>query len=237
MTADRSGSEWIDWGKEFLARFIRIFRIRFDSSTIDSVESLVEFLQTRAAYVAQTALYGYLKTRMGRDYVMIFKDKKFAPALNQAKWQVYAACLSDLSVYAAAKVGSSPPEDRARFAVHCHRCCVDDTFIGNIAEDLKDEILTEFQQRCRHVVWGNVGIGEGAFSRSPVALAECSPVSDEFRKLDREIVMNSVRFRWNDVREQLAKRLDGDSIWQEWRRQPGRVAADQDQSTAVPDVI
>ncbi|MCY4326121.1 MAG: hypothetical protein OXC53_00830, partial [Rhodobacteraceae bacterium] len=93
------------------------------------------------------------------------------------------------------------------------------------------------QQRCRHVVWGNIGIGEGAFSRSPVALAECSPVSDEFKKLDREIVMNSVRFRWNDVREQLAKRLDGDSIWQAWRRQPGRVAADQDQATAVPDVV
>ena len=82
----------------------RIVKIRFDQSRIDSTERLVEFVHTRAAYVAQVSLYGYLKTRMGTQYRVIFEDKAFAGSLNTAKWRTYTACLADLSIFAVATV-------------------------------------------------------------------------------------------------------------------------------------
>ena len=84
----------------------RIFGVRFDKSPIQTLDSLVEFIQSRAAYVAQTALYGYLKTRMGTRFRVIFEDDEFAPSINNAKWSTYGACLSDLTVFAAATVGA-----------------------------------------------------------------------------------------------------------------------------------
>ncbi len=205
-----------------LRKLVRMFRVRFDKSPIESVDGLIEFIHTRSAYVAQTSLYGYLKTRMGRNYVSIFKDERFAPSLNTAKWKIYAACLSDLCVYAVARSGTRQPGLSTDLALHCYRQCVQRTFDGPIAEAIASGAVAEFEARCGAVIWANAAIGAAAFSKSPAALADSSPVSDEFRKLDREIVMNSVRFRWNDVRGQLTKRLDGDAVWHNWRPEAGR---------------
>ena len=87
------------------SRWRRIFAIRFDKSRIQTVDSLVEFVQTRAAYVAQTSLYGYLKTRMGTRFRQIFEDEEFLPSINNSKWRTYAACLSDLAVFTTATAG------------------------------------------------------------------------------------------------------------------------------------
>ena len=87
-------------GASLVGNFRRIFGIRFDKSAIQNFDSLTEFVQTRSAYVAQTSLYGYLKTRMGTRFRQVFEDDKFLPSINLAKWQTYGACLSDLTVFA-----------------------------------------------------------------------------------------------------------------------------------------
>ena len=205
---------------EFASSLLRALRIRSDRSTINNADRLVQFVHTRSAYVAQTSLYGYLKTRMGRKYVEIFKDAKFAPSLNTAKWQVFAACLSDLCVHSvalAAKQGQLNADEAAGLARQCYRQCVEQTFKGDLAAGLAPAAVEDFEQRCRTVIWPNAAIGANAFTRSPKALADASPVSEEFKRLDRRIVENSVRFRWNDVRHQLERRLDGAALCASWR--------------------
>ena len=54
-------------------KFAAIVSNRLDKSRIDNLASLIDFIHTRAAYVAQTSLYGYLKTRMGTRYRVIFE--------------------------------------------------------------------------------------------------------------------------------------------------------------------
>ena len=203
-----------------LSRLRRIFRIRFDKSSIGDTEQLIEFIHTRSAYLAQTSLYGYLKTRMGRNYVSIFKDERFAPSLNASKWRIYAACLSDLTVFSIAlAVSHSPmkPEEKIALAIYCHHECVRRTFEGEYATMMyAAEAVESFSRRAKATIWANAAIGEAAFSESPEALANSSPVSDTFKELDREIVTNSVRFRWNDVRGQLRRRLDGRALGESW---------------------
>ena len=201
--------------REASSALFRILRIRFDKSPIARAPQLVDFVSTRSAYVAQTALFGYLKTRMGRQYVEIFKDDSFLPAIETAKWKIYAACLSDLTIYSVALSAHAAKVDRqtaSSLAKLIHASCVEETFEGKAASEIREQTEADFERRCEATIWPNAAIGEAAFSVSPPALADSSPVSDEFRELDREIVMNSIRLRWADVRDQLRKRLDGEAI-------------------------
>jgi hypothetical protein len=54
--------------------------------------------------------------------------------------------------------------------------------------------------------------GEMPFSRSPQALVRWAPVVDEFKLEDDEIVRNSVRFRWQEIRRELRRDLDADAL-------------------------
>jgi hypothetical protein len=63
-------------------------------------ESLRQFLESRASHVAQISLYGYLRTRAGARYPELFANEDFLKSINIAKWYIWLACLSDLSIFA-----------------------------------------------------------------------------------------------------------------------------------------
>ncbi len=202
------------------SRLRRHFAVRLDNSRIQTVDSLVEFVQTRAAYVAQTSLYGYLKTRMGTRFRQIFEDEEFLPSINNAKWRTYAACLSDLAVFTAATAGiENGLSDReiTDFARYCFETAVRQTFDDAEAGKMRDEIAARFDKRISSVVWHDAAAGEKAFTSSPLELMDSAPIAEEFKQLDKEIVTNSIRFRWRDVREQLRNRIEREAICADWR--------------------
>ena len=82
-------SEYILKGFSFLRK----------KSPIENKATLKEFLLTRAAFISQKTLYGYIKTRAGTKYVTIFNDDRFNNSVNIAKWNIYILCLSDLTLY------------------------------------------------------------------------------------------------------------------------------------------
>ena len=199
---------------------IRIIHARLDNSELEGTERLIEFIHSRAAYVAQTSLYGYLKTRMGRQYVDIFKDEFFAPSLNKAKWELYFACLSDLTVYAISNIvtkSNLADEEISNKAKFIFDECVARTLDDNCPPVIMTQAKNSFMNRSQITIWANAAIGENAFSLSPETLASSSPVTEQFQELDREIVLNSVRFRWNNIREEFQKRYNRDKILDSWQ--------------------
>lgn len=205
--------------KGFISSLRRTMHHRLDKSRIRSVEDLVTFVHTRSAYIAQTSLYGYLKTRMGRQYVSIFKDPEFAPSINRSKWAVYSACLTDLSVHVAAVIAARAGMDACTSEAICRHClyeCVMDTYTDDYSNGLRSEVIREGFERASRTIWPNAAIAGSAFSTSPDALANNSPVIDEYRDLDREIVRNSVRFRWSNIIEEFGKRIDADALVEDW---------------------
>ena len=192
--------------------------IRFRKNPITTTEELVEFIQTRAAYVAQTSLYGYLKTRMGTKFVKVFQDDEFAPSLALAKWRVYGICLSDLTVFCVA-TAMKDRQDKSECEALARLCYEQATAQGFDDPDfysVRDQCRAEFEARLPYVNWPEAPEGEKAFTKSPEGVVEFAPVIKEFKELDREIVINSIRFRWRDVREQLRKRIDVPSVHQDW---------------------
>ncbi len=77
-------------------------------------DSLARFLQTRASFVAHTSLYGYVRTRAGMRYPELFHDDGFVGSINIAKWQIWLACLSDISVYAGGMLAREAPASADR---------------------------------------------------------------------------------------------------------------------------
>ena len=69
------------------------------SEVIRDSTSLASFLGTRASHVAQTSLYGYLRTRAGTRYPALFENPDILKSINIAKWQIWLACVSDLALF------------------------------------------------------------------------------------------------------------------------------------------
>ena len=67
--------------------------------------------------------------------------------------------------------------------------------------------------------WHSAADGENAFAQSPVDLVRHAPIADELKELDVDIVVNSTRFRWRDIRTQLRERLDPAAVAADWSSQ------------------
>ena len=93
---------------------LKALAVRFDNSPIIEVEQLSDFLQTRSAYVAQTSLYGYLKTRMGTSFRQYFEDDAFSQSIRIAAIKVYESCLADLTIFA---VGLIATDERSSIGI------------------------------------------------------------------------------------------------------------------------
>ena len=78
---------------------IPIWKISGLFKRIKSKKDLENFIQERSAHVAQTTLYGYLKTRIGVKYIAMMEDEVFLKSINIAKWNIYVVALADCAFY------------------------------------------------------------------------------------------------------------------------------------------
>ena len=196
-------ADYLGWGKAGRKR------------TVGDVAALQRFLDTRASHVAQTTLYGYLRTRSGTRFPVLFENDAYVVSINHAKWQMWLACLSDLSVYAGGLLAlhsRAPAEDvgavvrRAVAELLEHTGTPDDSgpSFAQGARSLLDRLGT-----CQ---WHTIADDESAFTESPEALVRHAPIIRELMALDEEIVRNSVRFRWQEIRRELRATLDAESV-------------------------
>lgn len=192
------------------------FRPRFERHRLDTPDRLADFLRTRSSYVAQTSLYGYLKTRMGTSYRIYFEDDTFSASIRMAAVKLFLSCLADLTVFAAAlseRDGSLPPGGAAALASRCFRLAAERGLAEAGAGPAPEETLARFDLRLQATDWPAAAAdGRHAFAGSEADLVRFAPIVDEYKELDREIVTNSIRFRWRDARDQLRRRLDAPAL-------------------------
>jgi hypothetical protein len=68
------------------------------------------------------------------------------------------------------------------------------------------------RERIAGTHWLAIGDREAAFSESPKSVVKWSPVADELKRLDEEIVINSVRFHWQEIRRAFASHIDAENL-------------------------
>lgn len=200
-----------------LARVLREWLGRTGSrkQPIADRAALREFLATRSSYVAQTSLYGYLRTRAGQRFPELFSNDAFVGSINIAKWNVWLACVADLAVYAggmiARRTGAGDAEVAALMAP-----VVDELLAATGVPTEAGPEFAELAERVRARIgacdWTRIEDDESAFTESPGALVRWAPIIEELKALDEGIVRNSVRFRWHEVRRDLRRNLDAAAV-------------------------
>lgn len=176
---------------------------------------LQRFLTARANHIAQTSLYGYLRTRAGMRYPQLFANDEFVRSINIAKWHLWLACLSDLAVYAGgliAQRSAAPAATVSRLMSATLEAVLAET--GTPAE--ADEEFAAHADRVRARIalcdWSAVQDNGEPFSESPSALVKWAPIVETLKQLDAEIVINSVRFSWQEVRRDFRRDLDAAAL-------------------------
>ena len=182
---------------------------------IADAAALEHFLETRVSHIAQSTLYGYFRTRAGTRFPVLFDDDGFVLALNHAKWQMWLACLSDLSIYSGGLLAlrsQSDPAAAGRVVRRAVDTILDRTGTPDDSGPLFAEGAQEVRDRLTRCDWSALADDESEFTASPEALVRHAPIMPELMALDEEIVRNSVRFRWQEIRRELRAKLDADAV-------------------------
>ena len=171
--------------------------------SINSKEDLQKFIQQRSAHVTQTTFYGYLKTRIGVKFTAMVEDDVFSKSINIAKWNIYMTAIADCALY----VFSYLIAEKNLKENDCKEIYLD-IIENEKANGLTDEIYQrakqEFLNRYDKINFNKYYI-ENPFKESCLALYNWAPIADELKTLDKEIVLNSMRLKWNLKIEEFKK--------------------------------
>ena len=177
--------------------------------SIKSKSDLQKFIQQRSAHVTQTTLYGYLKTRIGVKYTAMVEDEVFSKSINIAKWNIYMIAIADCTFYTFSYLISKKNLKEN----NCKEVYLD--IIGKEkANGLSNEVYLkakeEFLIRYEKIDFQKYYL-DNPFKESCMALYNWAPIADELKILDKEIVLNSMRLKWNlkiDEFKKLTKNLN-----------------------------
>ena len=169
--------------------------------SIKSKEDLQKFIQQRSAHVTQTTLYGYLKTRMGHKFTLMVTDDEFSKSINIAKWNIYVAAISDLTFYVFSYL-----YNQKNFKHDNAEKIFNNIINGEIKNGLDEKIVKiakiNFGSKINNINWSTYYL-ENPFKDSGLALYNWSPIVDELKNLDKEIVLNSIELKWNLVKNEF----------------------------------
>jgi len=176
--------------------------------SINSKKDLRNFIQERSAHVTQTTLYGYIKTRIGSRYAMMFEDEIFLKSINLAKWNIYMAALIDCTFYVFSYL-IDKKNLKQNDALEIFMEIIEDEKSNGLEGKLFENTKIEFNKRLKEIDWKTY-YQDSPFKNSGLSLLKWSPIAENLKVFDKEIVLNSIKLKWNLVKnefEDLTKNL------------------------------
>ena len=179
--------------------------------SINSKEDLKNFIQERSAHVTQTTLYGYIKTRIGSRYAMMFEDEVFLKSINIAKWNIYMAALTDCTFYVFSYL-IDKKSLRQNDALEIFIDIIEKEKDNGLDVALFEDTKLKFNERLKEIEWKKYH-QDSPFKNSGLSLLKWSPIAENLKVFDKEIVLNSIKLKWNIVEnefKELTKNLSFD---------------------------
>jgi len=164
---------------------------------INSKKDLKNFIQERSAHVTQTTLYGYIKTRIGSRYAMMFEDEVFLKSINLAKWNIYMAALADCTFYVFSYL-IDKKNLKQNDALEIFIQIIENEKSNGLEDKLFEKTKLEFNEKLKEVDWKKYH-QDNPFKNSGLSLLKWSPIADNLKVFDKEIVLNSIKLKWNLV--------------------------------------
>jgi len=178
---------------------------------INSKKDLKNFIQERSAHVTQTTLYGYIKTRIGSRYAMMFEDEVFLKSINLAKWNIYMAALTDCTFYVFSYLVDKK-NLKQNDALEIFIEIISNERNNGLEDEIFEKTKLAFSQKLKEINW-KLYHQDDPFKNSGMSLLKWSPIAENLKVFDKEIVLNSIKLKWNLVENEfkdLTKELSFD---------------------------
>ena len=140
----------LQYFKEYLSPILKYFKRK---KKINNYLDLREFIQKKSAWVSQVTLYGYLKTRMGAKYVLMFDDEVFLSSINKAKWNIYMVALQDLTFYTISYLKIERNLHDTEKAKEIFNKILTDELNNQIPKDIYEKANNDFEERYQKINW------------------------------------------------------------------------------------
>jgi hypothetical protein len=189
----------LEYFKEYFSPFLKYFK---KTKKIENYSDLKEFIQKKSAWVSQVTLYGYLKTRMGAKYVLMFEDETFLGSINKAKWNIYVVALQDLTFYTISYLKNERNLHDTEKSKDIYFEILEEEKKNEIPKEIFENAKKEFLKRFENIKWADY-YNSLPFNSSALALYDWSPIAEELKTLDKKIVLNSMILKWDNVKKEF----------------------------------
>ena len=194
----------LEYLKEYFLPILKYFK---KTKKIENYSDLKDFIKQKSAWVSQVTLYGYLKTRMGAKYVLMFEDEIFLGSINKAKWNIYVVALQDLTFFTISYLKNERNFHDTDKAKEIYFEIIEEELKNEIPSDIYQKSKKEFLNRYEKINWINYYTSL-PFNNSALSLYEWSPIADELKILDKKIVLNSMILKWENVKKEFKNILN-----------------------------
>ena len=191
---------------DFKVYFFALFKAFIPKKKLKNLDDLEDFIQSKAAWVSQVTLYGYLKTRMGTRYVLHFDNEEFIGSVNLAKWNIYAIALQDLTFFTFSYLKVKFNYEDLDKSKEIFLKILDDEISNKMPLDIIENAKKNFDERLQNINWDNYCY-DIPFNPSALSLYKWAPIAEELKTLDRKIVLNSVILKWDIVKKEFIERI------------------------------
>ncbi len=189
----------LEYFKEYFSPFLKYFKKK---KKIENYSDLKEFIQKNSSWVSQVTLYGYLKTRMGAKYVLMFEDETFLGSINKAKWNIYVVALQDLTFYTISYLKNERNLHDTEKSKEIYFQILEDELQNQLPKEIYEKAKSEFSKRYENINWTDY-YKSLPFNSSALSLYEWSPIAEELKTLDKKIVLNSMILKWDNVKKEF----------------------------------
>jgi len=193
------------------ALVLGLFRKTKRPVAIANYGSLLDFLDSRSAFLSQKCVYEYCRARSGLNWESLMREAAFIEAYEVSRWDAYAAALADLVIHLEGRLRPADTREHARL--------VDRLLVAAA------EVLARHRADAhRPGGWGvEIAALRGRLNQAqlgpprPAAevarvggkrIYETLPLHPDMTKHDRELVTNAVRFNFCRIAADLERDLD-----------------------------
>ena len=179
-----------------------LFKGILPKKKIKNIEDLTLFVQKQSAWVSQVTLYNYLKTRMGTNWVLHFDEEIFLASINKAKWNIYAIALQDLTFYSLSYLSVFCNYQDMNKASEIYNEILTKETENGMPKEIILQAKEKFTERLQKMDW-NTYYKFWPFNESALTLYKWAPVAEELKILDRNIVLNSMILKWENIEKEF----------------------------------
>ena len=130
---------------------------------------------------------------MGLKYALMFSEDIFIQSVNKSKWNIFVVAASDLTLFTVSILSNRNQLNLSNDGItKVYKSVLNDQITKGMPEELLNSALEKFKDRINNT---NINFysKEKPFELSGLALYEWSPIADNLKVLDKEIVLNSIK--------------------------------------------